>query len=79
MLMVGGWVGKLPLLGADDLTNETLTEVGVIAVNVGAEKRSTFSRVLANVRCGLSGSRPTERGRCLRANEFSSSLHFRST
>ena len=37
----------LPLLSADDLTNEMLTEVGVIAVNVVAEKRSTFSR--ANV------------------------------
>jgi conjugative relaxase-like TrwC/TraI family protein len=37
----------LPLLRADDLTNEMLTEVGVIAVNVVAEKRSTFSR--ANV------------------------------
>jgi conjugative relaxase-like TrwC/TraI family protein len=37
----------LPLLRADDLTNEMLTEVGVVAVNVVAEKRSTFSR--ANV------------------------------
>jgi len=37
----------LPLLRADDLTNEMLTEVGIIAVNVVAEKRSTFSR--ANV------------------------------
>src|SRR5665647_3560724 len=37
----------LPLLRADDLTNEMLTEVGVIAVHVVAEKRSTFSR--ANV------------------------------
>src|ERR1019366_8352197 len=37
----------LPLLRADDLTTEMLTEVGVIAVNVVAEKRSTFSR--ANV------------------------------
>jgi conjugative relaxase-like TrwC/TraI family protein len=34
----------LPLLRADDLTNDMLTEVGVIAVNVVAEKRSTFSR-----------------------------------
>jgi conjugative relaxase-like TrwC/TraI family protein len=37
----------LPLLRADDLTSEMLTEVGVIAVHVVAEKRSTFSR--ANV------------------------------
>jgi conjugative relaxase-like TrwC/TraI family protein len=37
----------LPLLRADDLTNEMLTEVGVIATGVVAEKRSTFSR--ANV------------------------------
>ena len=37
----------LPLLRADDLTNEMLTEVGAIAVHVVAEKRSTFSR--ANV------------------------------
>src|SRR5450759_3585179 len=37
----------LPLLRPDDLTNEMLTEVGVIAVHVVAEKRSTFSR--ANV------------------------------
>jgi conjugative relaxase-like TrwC/TraI family protein len=37
----------LPLLRADDLTNEMLTEVGVIAVNAVAEKRSTFVR--ANV------------------------------
>ena len=37
----------LPLLRADDLTNEMLTEVGAIAVNVVSEKRSTFSR--ANV------------------------------
>jgi hypothetical protein len=37
----------LPLLRADDLTNEMLTEVGAIAVQVVAEKRSTFSR--ANV------------------------------
>jgi len=37
----------LPLLRADDLTNEMLTEVGVIAAHVVAEKRSTFSR--ANV------------------------------
>jgi len=37
----------LPLLRADDLTNEMLTEVGIVAVNVVAEKRSTFSR--ANV------------------------------
>jgi conjugative relaxase-like TrwC/TraI family protein len=37
----------LPLLRADDLTKEMLTEVGVIAVHVVAEKRSTFSR--ANV------------------------------
>jgi conjugative relaxase-like TrwC/TraI family protein len=37
----------LLLLRADDLTSEMLTEVGIIAVNVVAEKRSTFSR--ANV------------------------------
>jgi len=37
----------LPLLRADDLTSEMLAEVGVIAVHVVAEKRSTFSR--ANV------------------------------
>jgi conjugative relaxase-like TrwC/TraI family protein len=37
----------LPLLRADDLTSEMLTEVGATAVNVVAEKRSTFSR--ANV------------------------------
>jgi AAA domain/TrwC relaxase len=37
----------LPLLRADDLTSEMLTEVGVIAVHVVAEKRSTFSH--ANV------------------------------
>ena len=37
----------LPLLRADDLTSEMLTEVGVMAVHVVAEKSSTFSR--ANV------------------------------
>jgi conjugative relaxase-like TrwC/TraI family protein len=37
----------LPLLRVDDLTTEMLTEVGIIAVHVVAEKRSTFSR--ANV------------------------------
>jgi conjugative relaxase-like TrwC/TraI family protein len=47
------WVATLrdrndsPLLRADDLTSEMLTEVGVVAVHVVAEKRSTFSR--ANV------------------------------
>jgi conjugative relaxase-like TrwC/TraI family protein len=37
----------LPLLRAEDLTSEMLTEVGVIAVHVVAEKRSTFSRANA--------------------------------
>jgi conjugative relaxase-like TrwC/TraI family protein len=49
----------LPLLRADDLTAEMLTEVGIIAVNVVAEKRSTFSRgnVFAEVLRQLHGVR----------------------
>jgi hypothetical protein len=34
----------LPLLSADDLTSEMLTELSVIAVSVVAEKRLTFPR-----------------------------------
>src|SRR5664280_947128 len=49
----------LPLLRADDLTDAMLTEVGGIAVNVVAEKRSTFSRanVLAEVLRQIHGVR----------------------
>ena len=49
----------LPLLRADDLTDEMLTEVGAIAANVVAEKRSTFSRanVFAEVLLQIHGVR----------------------